>query len=86
MIKANVKNTKNTKNMDIYIIRKVSDEIRFSKPCKHCLETLQKCNIKRIYYSVYGNDYDDHIYYKMEKGRDMKTTHSSYGAKKFYGY
>lgn len=81
MIKANIIDTRNT---DIYIIRKVSEEIRFSKPCKHCLKTLQKCNIKRIYYTIGGDD--EHIYYEMEKGRDMKTNHSSYGAKRFYRY
>ena len=58
--------------------------VGMSKPCKDCLQILQRCNIRRVYYSIY--DKDGEIYYKMERSRDMITEHRSYGAMQFYGH
>ena len=41
-----------------------------SKPCRHCLDFLKKCGIKKVYYSYEGN-------LKMEKVSEMETTHIS---------
>lgn len=55
-----------------------------SKPCKQCLQTLQKYNIRRVYYTIPSED--GNVYYKVERSRDMISEHMSYGAKQFYKY
>lgn len=81
-IKNNIK--KCVKNIDIYIVKRNSNGIGYSRPCKHCLEILKKCNIRRIYYSIHGLIKNNKIYYNVERCRDMKTNHLSYSAKQFY--
>lgn len=62
----------------------MNDSIGFSKPCKQCLKVLQKCNIRRIYYTLHSEN--GMLYYEVERSKDMISNHMSYGAKKFYGY
>jgi deoxycytidylate deaminase len=69
------------KGVDIYIVRKMVDGVGMSKPCKHCLDILQKYNIRRIYYTVYSDETD--IYYHMERSRDMISNHMSYGVEQY---
>ena len=52
---------------DIIVTKRTQNN---SAPCRHCLDFLKKCGIKKVYYSYEGN-------LKMEKVSEMETTHIS---------
>lgn len=64
-------------NLDIIIIRISPKDsvLKNSRPCNHCIDTLRKFNIKRVYYS---NEYGEIVCEKIE---DMKKMHICSGDK-----
>jgi len=78
----NKKYIKGIKGMDIIIIRinnfKSNDNninLKISRPCNNCIDTLRKFNIRKVYYSdQYGN-------IVCEKLIDMQKNHTSSGQK-----
>jgi deoxycytidylate deaminase len=68
-----------SKKLEILVIRlDKQGNLKNSKPCKHCLETLKKFNIKTVYYST------DEGKIEMERIRDCSTDHYSHGQKRYY--
>jgi deoxycytidylate deaminase len=64
--------------VDIIIIRLNNNNtmnFKNSRPCNHCIETLQKHNIRKVYYS---NEYGEIVY---EYVKDMSMNHISSGYK-----
>lgn len=64
------------KGMDIIVIRiNRGLKLRNSRPCKDCIEELQRIGIRKVYYS---DDNGDIVYEFVE---DMAKTHTSAGMK-----
>jgi tRNA(Arg) A34 adenosine deaminase TadA len=69
-------NYKKMRKVDVYVIRiNGNGKLINSKPCSHCLNSLKKLNIKKIYYSDENGDI------VCEKTNDMKTDYISSGYK-----
>lgn len=64
-------------NLDIIIIRISPKDslLKNSRPCDHCIDSLRKFHIKRVYYS---NEYGEIVCEKIE---DMKKMHVCSGDK-----
>lgn len=77
----NKKYIKGIKGMDIIIIRigaySKSDKInlKISRPCNNCIDTLRKFDIRKVYYS---DEYGNIVY---ENLKDMQKKHTSAGEK-----